>query len=580
MTGLVRSCLTTGDGAWAQGVDGAVVDEELRALAVPKVEGLGEARDAVRARWGVVVRKMEDLVGMVNDVDAAHRVGKALELFEAALEREEARIEEATRRATARAAASASGDHAVAHHARKRKHKHNRKNADRPPLDTPQHTPAVTATKSEKSPKPVIKAAVKEATAVAPAEDGRVIVQVVDHITHRAEDVKNLGELIQSIDVRSLANVPEAGIKAIDNLTRKTRVFAEELVKDLLILDGARTGEQQGLKNAKKSASVRVSQLLDQLDAFAEILAALRSDLADEAAASAAEEAMNGSKGEVGSNASVDGDEVKPTLSEFPETKKPLSDNDDEEEEDDEEDDKTNEEIAADPIWRRMRMQPQFRVNPSPSAYVIEANIPGLDKGEAVVTLDKEGNLIITGARLPTPREIGAMRAQIASLHLIDPHEEALTRHHMEEELLVRLGAGHFGVFQVAIRPPEDAEVRGTQGGYKQGVLQVAIPRVPAKVDPAAAAAAAAAAPSQQQAEKLRQLKEQEQIKAILLEAMRREALAQALAKKAKDQQQTQVAPPASAAAAPTQARPSKDVLRALLEGLRFNQDPSVFFQG
>ncbi len=65
-------------------------------------------------------------------------------------------------------------------------------------------------------------------------------------------------------------------------------------------------------------------------------------------------------------------------------------------------------------LWKQLRLQVRLDVDDTGDAYVIQGYIAGLKNEDIRVQLSADGNsLTVSGTKLPTPREVTAMKKQL-----------------------------------------------------------------------------------------------------------------------------------------------------------------------
>lgn len=111
----------------------------------------------------------------------------------------------------------------------------------------------------------------------------------------------------------------------------------------------------------------------------------------------------------------------------------------------------------SDEALKGVDFTPSINVSETPQAYVIKAELPGVKKEDVNLTVE-DGLLTLRGER------------KYESEH--------------KDEKVHRVETA-YGSFMRQFRVPEDASAEGIEASYKDGVLNVRLPKVPPKVNEA-----------------------------------------------------------------------------------------------
>lgn len=112
-----------------------------------------------------------------------------------------------------------------------------------------------------------------------------------------------------------------------------------------------------------------------------------------------------------------------------------------------------------------MKLQPKFDIKELRDGYQIRAYIPGMRKEDLEIT--HSGNtLTLSGVRVPSQEEEVSMSQMLQARGVA-----------VNDQNILRLGAGRFGRFQQQYSLPDDVDTSGVKATYEAGVFQVTIPR-------------------------------------------------------------------------------------------------------
>ncbi|CAK0888267.1 unnamed protein product [Prorocentrum cordatum] len=129
--------------------------------------------------------------------------------------------------------------------------------------------------------------------------------------------------------------------------------------------------------------------------------------------------------------------------------------------------------------WSRVRLPAEFSAAERGRAYVLSAQLPGLEADSVRLARRGGGVLCVQGLRLPSPAEQRALERALAAHLQRLPRER---RRHLQQEevdeLAAQLGRGRFGLVREQFELPGDVDWEGVECTYEQGVLRVVLPRL------------------------------------------------------------------------------------------------------
>jgi HSP20 family molecular chaperone IbpA len=286
-----------------------------------------------------------------------------------------------------------------------------------------------------------------------------------------AKDVQRYGadlrSLKQDADHVDLQNV--AGEQKVVSLQKKCAYLTNELMRDLLELDSIVSPGSDTRVERKKNVT-QIQSLLDDCDRVRARLGKLQHELREQKAASSS--SSEGSADE--------GDEPEAAA-----TESPMEEGaDDEDEADAEEADGVDsaERAEAPPSskkpkhesrWATLRLRPQFDVQESRDGYTLQTYVPNMHADSIKVNVSEDSStLTVEGFREPTAQEEQYMRRVLAER----AHQRLSPE--VEEDLLLRLGAGRYGVFREQYRlPVGGVDVDQLEATYKSGSLRIYVPK-------------------------------------------------------------------------------------------------------
>mmetsp|Transcript_15567 Transcript_15567/g.42040 ORF Transcript_15567/g.42040 Transcript_15567/m.42040 type:complete len:386 (+) Transcript_15567:91-1248(+) len=283
------------------------------------------------------------------------------------------------------------------------------------------------------------------------------------------------------------ANLKDVAAR-VDQARKKARNFGEDLLEDMLSLDGL-SGLVTEDRAKRKAAIVGIESLLEDVDATEQLLGGLHKKLqADLSLLAGPEDALKPDTqlqssvaqhpermeeiGQAAQHLSV----PDPAAQEPPGLSSP--------------------ELRVPPpsreLWESVRLPVRFRTRETASGYEIRASAPGLHLDDVSIDFGEDGSsFIISGLLLPTPRRADRMHRQLTYCALQQtqglPHKAHDSASHLAEfarQGYAELSQGGFGRFSETFQIPQDADASGIQASYREGVLRVIIPKRTRRVAP------------------------------------------------------------------------------------------------
>lgn len=137
-------------------------------------------------------------------------------------------------------------------------------------------------------------------------------------------------------------------------------------------------------------------------------------------------------------------------------------------------------------LWRALPLELRFRSRAVAGGYEIAAQAPGLHADDVSVELSEDGSVLtVSGLRQPSREQAQQLQEHVAALLLREARSSpqrfrervAWRLQEVADESYARLGRGRFGRFSESFRVPQDAEVEGLQASCRDGVLRLVLPR-------------------------------------------------------------------------------------------------------
>jgi len=146
-------------------------------------------------------------------------------------------------------------------------------------------------------------------------------------------------------------------------------------------------------------------------------------------------------------------------------------------------------------LWEQVKLPVHFRAREKVDGYEIRAAVPGVAMDDIGIGLGEDGStLTVSGLRAPTARRAEQMHRQLTAWvwQQIQRSPEQAQRimsrlAEITEKGFLDLGQGEFGRFTETFRFPQDADTASIQASYHEGVLSVIIPKRARRFAPRAA---------------------------------------------------------------------------------------------
>ncbi|CAK9109656.1 unnamed protein product [Durusdinium trenchii] len=136
-------------------------------------------------------------------------------------------------------------------------------------------------------------------------------------------------------------------------------------------------------------------------------------------------------------------------------------------------------------VWEKVRLPLRFNSREEQNNYVISATVPGLDLDDLKLELGESSTLRVEGLRTPSSEEATLMRRRIAQkirqIAKTSPEKFAMLVKaipQVSEDAYIELGQGEFGRFAETFRLPRDVDVENIDASYRDGVLQIVLPKI------------------------------------------------------------------------------------------------------
>eukprot|EP00013_Stygamoeba_regulata_P010724 CAMPEP_0177674744 /NCGR_PEP_ID=MMETSP0447-20121125/26763_1 /TAXON_ID=0 /ORGANISM="Stygamoeba regulata, Strain BSH-02190019" /LENGTH=626 /DNA_ID=CAMNT_0019182949 /DNA_START=14 /DNA_END=1894 /DNA_ORIENTATION=- len=280
-------------------------------------------------------------------------------------------------------------------------------------------------------------------------------------------DLRSLKADAESVDVQN-----QDSEQKVSALQKKCAYLTNELMRDLLELDSI-VGSGADARTERKKKVTQVQSLLDDCDRVRERLGKLQHELHEQKAAA---------------SGSSSGDESAATSSAVGTAASAMEEGADADEEEEAEDEMQDADQAAaaqaesppsskkpkhESKWAKLRLRPQFDVQESANEFTLQTYVPNMAPDSIKVNVSEDGStLTVEGFREPTAEEEEYLRRVLARRV-----PQQLTPE-VEEDLLLRLGAGRYGAFREQYRlPAGDVDVENLEATYKGGYLLVVVPK-------------------------------------------------------------------------------------------------------
>mmetsp|Transcript_34192 Transcript_34192/g.94246 ORF Transcript_34192/g.94246 Transcript_34192/m.94246 type:complete len:469 (-) Transcript_34192:198-1604(-) len=286
------------------------------------------------------------------------------------------------------------------------------------------------------------------------------------HDLRRTASLLAKKDLTGSADTQALLEE----LAAVDQVQKRARNFGEDLVEDLLSLDGLQNLAPED-RTTRKAAIVGIEALLEDVDAAKARLATLQKSLAkkveaaqkeeEKAAAAAEAEAAKQAKATAGEGAAKPSKAARAAAA--LDAPPPSKD-----------------------TWRQVRLPLRFHSREEQDSYVILATVPGLDLNDLKLELNNDQVVLsVSGIRMPGPSEASQMRRKIVARlqRFAQRDPQGLARIgdsgilKLVEDAYIELGQGEYGLFAETFRLPADVDVDGIDASYSGGQLRILLPK-------------------------------------------------------------------------------------------------------
>jgi len=284
------------------------------------------------------------------------------------------------------------------------------------------------------------------------------------------------------------ANLKDVAAR-VDQARKKARNFGEDLLEDMLSLDGL-SGLVTEDRAKRKAAIAGIEGLLEDVDAAKQRLGGLHKKLqADlDALATDSEDAlepdmeMQSSVAQHPERVTEIGQAAQTPLVPDPAAQGSPG--------------LSSPELCVPPpsreLWERVKLPVRFQAREMASGYEIRASAPGLHTDDISIDLGEDGSTFtISGIRLPTPQRAEQMHRQLSACVLQQTRGLPRKTHSIASRLAefarqgyAELSQGGFGRFSETFQIPQDADASGIQASYREGVLRVIIPKRTRRVAP------------------------------------------------------------------------------------------------
>mmetsp|Transcript_17348 Transcript_17348/g.54873 ORF Transcript_17348/g.54873 Transcript_17348/m.54873 type:complete len:598 (-) Transcript_17348:124-1917(-) len=470
MRALVHAALQTGDGGYGLGLDSTGVDALLNKNCADLMHAAESLRNPSAAAQDVeaALAELSSAVQTVLQAAGAPGSKRAVELSGQLLQLSR-EMRGLTRRAREAAASDVEADEEMLDAAEQLNSEDGTAQeggavADHGAMDGEDETPALQRTKSQ-----VIK---------------RIKVdEVAQTLQERRAPVEQLRKVLSQLD--AAAPSAEAGsasnyertaqeLKQVQKLQQTFRDFGEDLMEGMLALDQL-SGLAEQDRQVRKDTLQGIQGLLDEIDVAKPRVAKMQKRLAKELehlqpAPSAAEEPSAG-HGLTGGEAAPE----QPLAGQAPAGGAGVAAS---------QEPRRAPATAARPQWRprvdwrRVRLPVKFSSMERSRAYVLSANVPGLDPDSIRLARKEGGVLSMQGLRPPSAAE---QRALVQALEdyvrrLPRRQQQQLTQDDVDE-LAAQLGHGRYGLFVQDLELPRDVDWEAIEPSYEDGVLRVLLPR-------------------------------------------------------------------------------------------------------
>jgi len=320
-------------------------------------------------------------------------------------------------------------------------------------------------------------------------EKGAKLSAISDRVKRRKACTEDLGRTVSELSEctgRALeggaADAVHEASSLVDKARKQARGFNEDLVEDMLVLDGL-SGLASEDRSGRKSLITSIEAVLDQLEVASGRLRGLKRRLDTELAASSKCDDGEGDAPEAhpakqaaatqepplqppspsacwASEAASRLRSPRPTL--------PLL-----------------LPLPTSELWRLVELPLNWRSHELAGSYELSAFVPALADDDFRVDLGERGStLTLSGLCAPSAQQAEKMRAELSALLLQEADRSPQMRQHLSsclEDIARRgyadMGRGKFGSFSQSFRLPGDVDVARLHASCREGVLRVTLPK-------------------------------------------------------------------------------------------------------
>jgi len=298
-------------------------------------------------------------------------------------------------------------------------------------------------------------------------------------------DVSRIKDELHTIhartDVLDLESESGLGVSDLDELQRKCNHLNNELMNNILKLDGI-VGVTKD-RALKKEQVQYVNSLLDDVEAVQKKLKTLReirtesrsvtesdSDVSSEAesggsepatkkfrlpdgSATAAGPGEGDADKEAGEEAGEEGTEIDSLV-------KSLL-----------------EEADASLPWEKLRLRPRFDVHEAENAYQLRSYMHGVQSDDVEVSVNSDAHtLTVSGKRIPSAEDIADLERGLEYFLRHNGIDEAELSAEDRKAFLMRMGSGRFGTFREQFAIPRNVDASAIQAQVNNGTILINLP--------------------------------------------------------------------------------------------------------
>jgi len=296
--------------------------------------------------------------------------------------------------------------------------------------------------------------------------------QITEPVQELRRSVSQLAKRTASPDLELQVLKEELG--AIDQARKNARNFGEDLVEDMLVLDGLGNLIPEDRSNRKR-AIAGIESLLDDVDSMKARLNTLQQSLESKLSTVEADVSSDEDSSEPSTTASPSCEPPAPPTASP--TSIPA---------------RSDRVVPLPPgrdTWRRLHLPVRFRSQEDHRCYVLRASVPNLDTNDIKLSVSNDGaSLTVGGLRVPSEDQSRHLHEQLASrfrqwASSISKNSKITERRIREvaESAYLEMGQNRYGSFSETFRLPSDADAAGIEASYQDGVLCVVVPKFVAR---------------------------------------------------------------------------------------------------